>query len=130
MTHCIFCQDIQPENILAQSPHFFAVLDIDPIQEGHLLLISKEHYMNLREIPSAVLLDLLELEKKMIALLEDEFDVLGVSVIQNNGKVMDVGTHFHTHIVPRYTDDQFWEHQKVLPTKIDLNQLIKKLALL
>lgn len=130
MTYCIFCQDIQPENILAQSQYFFAVFDIDPIQDGHILLISKEHYTNLREIPQAVLLDLLELEKKMIALLEDQFEILGVSVIQNNGKIMDIGTHFHTHLIPRYTADQFWDHQKVLPIKIDLNRLKEKLAFL
>lgn len=37
----------------------------------------------------------------------------GVRVIQNNGAIMDEGTHFHVHLVPRYEDDDFWEHQIV-----------------
>ncbi|MHC5247662.1 HIT family protein [Enterococcus sp. LJL90] len=37
---------------------FFVVLDIDPIQEGHLLLIAKKHYHSRIEIPEEELMDL------------------------------------------------------------------------
>lgn len=57
--------------------------------------------------------------------LEQNFPILGVSTIQNNGKVMDKGTHFHVHLVPRYADDGFWLNQKVFQHKID-NVLISK----
>lgn len=127
MSSCIFCKNIQPTNILAESQHFFAVLDIDPIQEGHILLISKKHYLTLLEIPDNVLLDLFSFEKKIIHLLENEFHVLGVSVLQNNGATMDEGTHFHVHLVPRYKNDAFWDSQCVSKIPLDLYLLKHKL---
>lgn len=126
MEACIFCAEIKEANKLASSNHFFIVFDINPIQMGHLLIISKKHYMNLREIPQNVLVELMALEQKLITLLEDEFGVLGVSVIQNNGKIMDEGTHFHVHLVPRYANDAFWENQIVEPSILDLQRLAKK----
>lgn len=127
MSSCIFCENIHPTNILAESQHFFVCLDIDPIQEGHILLISKKHYLTLLEIPDNVLLDLFSFEKKIINLLENEFHVLGVSVLQNNGAIMDEGTHFHVHLVPRYKNDAFWDSQYVSKTSLNLKLLKHKL---
>lgn len=129
MEACIFCAEIKEANKLASSNHFFIVFDINPIQMGHLLIISKKHYMNLREIPQNVLVELMALEQKLITLLEDEFGVLGVSVIQNNGKIMDEGTHFHVHLVPRYANDAFWENQIVEPSILDLQRLAEKIQI-
>lgn len=47
---CIFCHHIQSKAILLQTEHFKVVFDIDPVQTGHLLLISKEHYNSLTEL--------------------------------------------------------------------------------
>ena len=37
---CIFCECIEDSQILAETDHFFMVYDINPIQKGHLLIIS------------------------------------------------------------------------------------------
>ncbi|WNF90438.1 HIT family protein [Vagococcus fluvialis] len=59
MENCIFCHHIEATNILAESTYFFAVFDIDPIQTGHILVISKKHYETMLDIPNEILLDLL-----------------------------------------------------------------------
>lgn len=128
MENCIFCHHIEATNILAESTYFFAVFDIDPIQTGHILVISKKHYETMLDIPNEILLDLLQFEKQIIATLENNFDVLGVTIAQNNGAVMDDGTHFHAHLIPRYQDDGFWDSQKVTNKSIDLDLLRNKLA--
>lgn len=128
MENCIFCHHIEATNILAESTYFFAVFDIDPIQTGHILVISKKHYETMLDIPNEILLDLLQFEKQIIATLENNFDVLGVTIAQNNGAVMDEGTHFHVHLIPRYQDDAFWDSQKVTNKSIDLDLLRNKLA--
>jgi len=69
--------------------------------------------MDLRALSAAQLLELVMLEKELITMLEEQFLVDGVSVIQNNGAIMDDGTHFHVHLVPRYIEDGFWEQQVV-----------------
>jgi histidine triad (HIT) family protein len=95
MENCVFCHHIEATNILAESTYFFVVFDIEPIQTGHILVISKKHYETMLDIPNEILLDLLQFEKQIILILENNFDVLGVTIAQNNGAVMDDGTHFH-----------------------------------
>lgn len=126
MNNCLFCHNINKNNILTENEHFFVILDIDPIQQGHILIISKKHYTDIREIPNEILSDLFTLEKEILTILETHFNIFGTSIIQNNGGAMDKGTHFHIHLIPRYTDDNFWENQQVVQKKIDIS-LLKKI---
>ena len=59
---CIFCHQLKEEDILYQMEHFKVVWDIDPIQTGHLLIISKDHYQQLSQLPTAVRYELSDLE--------------------------------------------------------------------
>lgn len=120
---CIFCNELLEEQILIESNNYNVVFDIDPIQFGHLLIISKKHVMDIREISTSQLIELIELEKSIINIFEKHFSITGVSVIQNNGTIMDKGTHFHVHLIPRYADDNFWENQIVKEQKISLQEL-------
>ena len=125
---CIFCNEIKEEQILLETASFEVIFDIDPIQLGHLLIISKSHADSIIDFTSETLLELIILEKKIVEVLENNFDILGVSIIQNNGKVMDDGTHFHVHVVPRYTEDKFWDNQTVVRRNIDINHLKQVLS--
>lgn len=58
----IFCEGIEEKQILLQTKKFKVVLDIDPIQSGHLLIISKKHFMDVRELTDSALMELLELQ--------------------------------------------------------------------
>lgn len=130
--NCIFCEKITNEQILIKSKSFKVVFDIDPIQIGHLLIISKNHYMDIIKLPSTEIIELLELEKAIIEVFEKSFSITSVSIIQNNGSIMDEGTHFHVHVIPRYVDDAFWNNQFVKEQKISLKELklkLKKLAI-
>ena len=120
---CIFCNEIKEEQILLETASFKVIFDSDPIQLGHLLIISKSHADSIIDFTSETLLELIILEKKIVEALENNFNILGVSIIQNNGKVMDDGTHFHVHVVPRYTEDKYWDNQTVAKRNIDINQL-------
>lgn len=120
---CIFCNEIKEEQILLETASFKVIFDSDPIQLGHLLIISKSHADSIIDFTSETLLELIILEKKIVEALENNFNISGVSIIQNNGKVMDDGTHFHVHVVPRYTEDKFWDNQTVAKRNIDINQL-------
>ena len=125
---CIFCNEIKEEQILLETASFEVIFDIDPIRLGHLLIISKSHTESIIDLTSETLLELIILEKKIVEVLENNFDILGVSIIQNNGKVMDDGTHFHVHVVPRYTEDKFWDNQTVVRRNIDINHLKQVLS--
>ena len=124
---CIFCEGIEEKQILLQTENYKVVLDIDPIQSGHLLIISKQHFMDVRELPDSTLIELFELQKRIVNVFDTHFSVDGVSVIQNNGSIMDEGTHFHIHIVPRYKGDDFWTQQEVNCRPILIQELVKQL---
>lgn len=120
---CIFCNQIQPEAILKQTENFKLVYDIDPIQNGHILLMANEHVSDLRELTATQILELYSIQKEILTIFDSLPNIIGGSIIQNNGRTMDEGTHFHVHIVPRFENDEFWNGQSVLPRNIDLNIL-------
>lgn len=123
MTHCSFCHDIKQGDRLLETTHFYLVYDHDPIQSGHLLLISKDHIETISSLADDALIELIHLEKNLIERLEQQLPIEGITLIQNNGKLMDPGTHFHVHLVPRYQNDAFWETHTVKPQELDLNHM-------
>lgn len=127
--HCIFCHDILEENVLYQTEHFKLVFDIDPIQTGHLLLISRKHFTSLSELPPAALHDLIETEQKLVTLLEKELPISGVTLVSNDKDLMDDGTHFHVHLIPRVKNDGFWDTIEIEQLPFSLTnflEIIKK----
>lgn len=120
---CIFCEQIKESHILFETEHFKAVYDIDPIQQGHVIVMSKKHKMHVNELSQFELNEYIIIQKKIIDVMEQTLLVDGVSVILNNGGIIDVGTHFHIHFIPRYQQDDFWTHQKVEAKPINLHTL-------
>ncbi|MCL2112743.1 MAG: HIT family protein [Streptococcaceae bacterium] len=125
---CIFCTKILPEQVLTETENFKVVFDINPVQMGHLLIISKKHYMDIRECSREILLDLVNLEKKLVEKIYEVFDVDGVTIIENNGAIMDKGTHLHVHIIPRWKNDKFWDNQLIVVHKNDIKKLKQSLS--
>ena len=55
---CIFCQIISgkiPAKKIYDDEIAIAILDINPASKGHLLLLPKEHYMIMPQVPDGVL---------------------------------------------------------------------------
>lgn len=128
---CNFCH-IPTEQKLLVTEHFYVVYDIDPIQEGHLLIISNQHLMNFLELESSIYTELMRIEAALIDILENKMGVTGVTIVRNNGKVMDENTHFHEHMIPRYSNDGLWTNIQVERNALssdELNQHIRALSL-
>lgn len=125
---CIFCALAKASDHLFNTEHFFGVWDIDPVQQGHLLIISKEHRMNISELNSNELVEMIHLQKELTQIFERCDSVLGVTTLYNNGKIMMNKTHFHFHIIPRYNDDGFYDNQIIQHHPIDKILLAKKLV--
>ncbi len=121
--NCIFCNQIEKEQILFETRHFKAVYDIDPIQFGHVLVMTREHKIHINELSQQELNELIVIQKQVIGVMEHTLLIAGVSVVMNNGEILDAGTHFHIHLVPRYQGDDFWTHQQVVEKPIDLHAL-------
>ncbi|HEQ1001819.1 HIT family protein [Streptococcus pyogenes] len=127
MTECIFCHQLKANQLLTQSQYFKVVFDIDPIQKGHLLLISKDHYTSLTQLPKEVRYDLIDLQAALVAKLEQHLPISGVTSVSNDKELIDEGTHFHLHLIPRLTNDSFWEGITINQENWDLAPFLKHL---
>ena len=100
-----------------------AFMDMDPINEGHVLLVPKDHYLDVDEMPDEVLSHLMIVSKKIVSALTDIYKSNGYSIMQNGGKFNDIG-HYHLHIFPRYKGDGFgWTYGNDAK---DVNAMIAK----
>ena len=106
---CIFCKmskgEISIEKII-ETDNFFVIKDINPISEGHLLIISKKHYENLLHFPTLLGNELISTAKEAYMKMSKETNSEGFNMIQNNFKAAGQAIgHLHIHIIPRKQND-------------------------
>lgn len=105
MEDCIFCKIIKgeiPSFKVYEDDRVFAFEDINPISEGHTLLIPKIHAQDLWEIPGEDLAAVHLASKKIIQAIKDVLNPTGVACLQLNGRgVNQVVMHYHLHLIPR-----------------------------
>lgn len=108
--NCIFCDKSKISNIVYEDDFVIAFMDIDPINEGHILVIPKTHYLDMDEIPDNIISHLMIVSKKIVNVLKNIYKPDGYSIMQNGGEFNDIG-HYHLHIFPRYKNDGFsWNY--------------------
>lgn len=106
---CIFCDIANKKletNIVYEDEVVMAFLDCDPINEGHILMIPKEHYCDIDEMPVEVLNHLMVVSKRLVIAIKKVYQPNGYGIMQNGGVFNDIG-HFHLHVFPRYENDGF-----------------------
>lgn len=107
--NCIFCKIAAgeiPSKTLYEDDRFRVILDLGPAAKGHALILPKEHYANLYELPEDVAGDVMKLAKKMAAVMTEKLGCQGFNLMQNNGEIAGQTVfHFHMHLIPRYEDD-------------------------
>ena len=108
--NCIFCKNAAgeiPSATIYEDEDFRVILDIEPASKGHALILPKEHYANLYELPEELASKVLVVAKKVVTAMTEVLGCDGYNVLQNNGEVAGQTVfHFHMHLVPRYKDDQ------------------------
>ncbi|MBO5208373.1 MAG: HIT family protein [Lachnospiraceae bacterium] len=106
---CIFCDIANRKmetQIVYEDELVMAFLDHEPINEGHILLIPKKHYLDVEELPKETLHHLMDISQKLVTAIKKEYRPDGYSIMQNGGAFNDIG-HYHLHIFPRYSNDGF-----------------------
>lgn len=107
MNQCIFCnRNNITTGFVYEDEIVMAFMDIEPINEGHVLLVPKVHYLDVDEVPDDVLTHIMLVSKKIVSVLKDIYNPDGYSIMQNGGAFNDIG-HYHLHIFPRYEGDGF-----------------------
>lgn len=130
---CIFCKIANGEVVsqtLYEDDNFRVILDLGPATKGHALIIPKEHYANLYELPEEQAGDAMKVAKKMAAKMTERLGCEGFNLIQNNGDLAGQTVfHFHMHMIPRYRADGQtigWKPQEV--TQEELAEVKKQIC--
>jgi len=125
---CIFCQIVDkkiPSQILFENDTSLAFLDIFPISNGHTIVIPKNHYNNLEDIPVDELTDVFKIVKNISSKIYEKLKIDGYNILQNNfkaaGQIID---HFHVHIIPRRREDG--KFQLIIPREQSKEEELKK----
>lgn len=126
---CLFCRIADgeiPARIVAENEGAVAFLDINPISEGHTLIIPRKHYSDLLEIDSNALQACSLLSVKVARSLVASGIAEGINLFSANREVADQTVfHFHIHVIPRKGEDtirfrEIWKPLKITDQKMDL----------
>lgn len=108
--NCIFCKIIAgdiPSKAIYEDDEFRVILDVAPATRGHALILPKDHYANLYELPDDVAADSIKLAKKLMKKMTEKLNCDGFNIVQNNGETAGQTVfHFHMHLIPRYRSDK------------------------
>ena len=120
---CIFCKIVAqeiPSVRVYEDANTLAFMDINPVASGHTLVIPKQHWPNLFEMPDAQLGAVLSTARRVAAGVQKALNPDGVSLVQANGKgAAQSVLHFHIHIIPRTLGDNLKINWKLIPGNMD-----------
>jgi histidine triad (HIT) family protein len=106
---CIFCKIVAgavPCFKLFEDRGTLAFMDINPVHDGHCLVVPKAHYPTIFEIAPAAFAAAARTTVKLAGAVNQAVTPDGLNLIQSNGKgaAQSVG-HFHIHVLPRRLND-------------------------
>ena len=107
--NCIFCKLANgeiPSATVYEDEAFRVILDLNPATRGHALILPKEHFENVFEMPEEWVTGAFALARKMAKKMKDALKCDGFNLVQNNGAAAGQTVfHFHIHLIPRYEED-------------------------
>ncbi len=110
MNDCIFCKIVNgdiPSYKIYEDDRVFAFLDIKPLSKGHTLVLPKEHFENVFDIPKDLYAYMFEVAKNISANIKEKYKPEGIFINQNNGEMAGQSVpHIHIHVKPIYNESQ------------------------
>ncbi|OCT13696.1 hypothetical protein A8709_19110 [Paenibacillus pectinilyticus] len=106
---CLGCQLANGQaqaHIVYENEWVTCILDIAPLNEGHVLILPKKHYAEVTDIDEITSLALMKASLLISRVLTALFQPDGVTLLQNGGSFNDLD-HVHIHVFPRYKGDGF-----------------------
>ena len=118
MSDCLFCaiaSGEQPAEIVLADEVAVAFLDSRPVFKGHVLVIPRDHYETLADLPAELVGPLFTRVQRVSAAVPAALGAQGTFVALNNVVGQSV-PHLHVHVVPRTRGDGlrgfFWPRQR------------------
>lgn len=135
--NCLFCSIVSgdtPAAIVYEDENTLAFLDHRPLFAGHCLVIPKEHFETLSDLPIELVGKFFANVQLLAEAVEKAIGAEGTFVAMNN-KISQSVPHLHVHVVPRrkkdglkgffwprtkYKEDELEEVRKLISSTVDL----------
>ena len=130
---CIFCKIIAgeiPSYKVYEDEQTLAFLDINPVNPGHTLVVSKKHFANIEEADEQSLCQIMNIVKKIGANLKQNLGAAGYNILENNDPIAgQIVPHLHFHVTPRIENDglELWPQKKYEPGEAE--SVLKKIKI-
>jgi histidine triad (HIT) family protein len=119
MTDCVFCKirDGQiPSMKIFEDDRTLAFMDINPLNSGHCLVVTKAHAATLFEAEIADLQAAIATAQRVGVAIRDGLKPDGLNMLQANGAAAFQSVpHYHLHLIPRWTNDGKGFDWKLVP---------------
>lgn len=130
--NCIFCKIINKQassSIVYEDEKTIAFMDIKPATKGHLLVIPKEHYENIFDIPEELNCYLHKITKRLALTVKKVTTADGISIIQQNGRAANQEVfHLHIHVIPRFVNQKIPHFAELsIANREQLDEIAKKI---
>lgn len=106
---CIFCKIVAgeiPSCKVFEDDATLAFMDINPLAEGHVLVVTKAHFVNLFDGDDGALASAIVTARKVAAAMQSALGIDSLNMVQANGKwAVQSVRHFHIHLIPRKEGD-------------------------
>ncbi|MCD4827651.1 MAG: HIT family protein [Acholeplasmataceae bacterium] len=95
-----------PAYIVYEDDLVISFLDISQVTQGHTLVVPKEPYKDIYEMPENILGHTMKIVSKVSKACKEVFEIEGLNILSNNGAYAGQTVyHFHFHVLPRFIDD-------------------------
>jgi histidine triad (HIT) family protein len=106
---CIFCRIVAGEiqgEIVAREPEATAFLDVQPLADGHVLVVPRAHVATIEDMEAHDAEALFRLVRRLAGPTREAVHADGSTIGVNNGEATgQTIPHVHVHIVPRWKGD-------------------------
>ena len=120
---CIFCKIVAGEIPcfkLYEDAATLAFMDINPVNDGHALIIPKAHYADVFAVSGDALAATAAMAKKVAAAVQAALEPAGMNLLQCNGEAANQSVmHFHMHVIPRRIGDDLGMNWELEPGDMD-----------
>ena len=109
--HCTFCDLIHGAaevSICHEDSDAIAFMDIQPVNNGHVLVVPRQHYESLLDVPQELGLHLFRVTMRLANAVRHVTGSEDLNIVVNSGKAAGQDEpHYHVHIIPRRENDGF-----------------------
>lgn len=109
--HCTFCDLIHGAaevSICHEDADAIAFMDIQPVNNGHVLVVPRQHIESLRDVPMSLATHIFEVTMRLAGAVTKVSGCPDLNIVVSSGEAAGQDEpHFHVHIIPRRQGDGF-----------------------